>query len=82
MMDIDLSTIFWKKNKIQKKLKFTGFWKVVKRRNNSPEMGGTGRYINVPAGLSMKNKKSMLKGWGSFTNISIPWNYDISLTSR
>ncbi len=54
----------------------------MKRRNNSPDMGGTGRYINVPAGLSMKNKKSMLKGWGSFTNISIPRNYDISLTSR
>lgn len=81
MMDIDLSTIFWKKNKIRKKLIFAGFWKSV-RRNNIPDMGGTGRYINVPAGLSMKNKKSMLKGWGSFTNISIPRNYDISLTSR
>jgi len=43
-------------------------------------MGGTGRYINVPAGLSMKNKKSMLKGWGSFSLFSISGKYDGSLT--
>ena len=82
MMDMDLSTIFSKKNKNRKKLIFAGFRRDLKIRRNSSEMGGTGRYNHVPAGLSMKNKKSMLKGWGSFTSISISWNYDISLTSQ